>query len=182
MYPSVTQILRPLFEATYGPITDGSKQYLDRGTYVGQAMDMLVQRKEINPAWLAWFNTHADWVPYLDAGVKYLAEHPNISPVCQAEFMSANDKFVGHPDWLWPEHHRVIDIKTGSGEPPAWLALQTAAYARLYWIGTGYKLSRALLWLRPDGDYRIIEHTNPHDEQDFLDLLKAWWIVKGRLA
>jgi len=184
-YPSVTQILRPFFDATYGPIDDGATPYLKRGTYVGDAMDVLVTGGTISDDWMRWFESHGDWVPYLDAGKKYLRENPpDCIPIVQYRMVDKLQKFSGKPDWIFggKQRRRIFDVKTGTVKPPDWLGLQTGAYAVLAHKEFGVEFTeRGILWLKDTGDYEIIVHDNAMDAHDFLALLDAEWVKRTRL-
>jgi hypothetical protein len=183
-WPSVTTVLRPLFDATYGPLEEGGNEYTRRGAIVGDAMDVLVTGQTLHPDWLAWFNTHEKWIPYLEAGRKYLRENPpEEKPITQYRMYCKHMRVTGKPDWIWRDEGKITDVKTGASEPPAWLGMQTAPYAVMAnELGGGVVFEkREILWLRDDGDYRIIPHENPHDEMDFGVLTDAWWVVKARL-
>jgi hypothetical protein len=176
-------VLEWFFEKTYGPLEPGGNDYTKRGSAVGDSMDVLVTGQELHPDWLAWFNSHERWIPFLEAGRKYLRENPPAEiPVTQFRMADRIQRVTGKPDWIWPAARKITDVKTGASEPPAWLAMQTGEYAILAHEHFGYAFERReILWLRDDGDYRVIPHTNPHDAFDFNDLLRAEWVKRLRL-
>jgi hypothetical protein len=177
--------LRPFFDATYGPLDDGANPYLRRGIFVGDAMDVLVTGGVISDDWQRWFDAHDDWVPFLDAGKKYLRENPPESiPIVQYRMIDKLQGFSGKPDWIFGSKgkRRIIDVKTGAVKPPDWLGMQTGAYAVLAHEEFGVQFTeRGILWLKDNGDYEMIFHDNPHDGLDFLALLSAEWVARTRL-
>jgi len=88
-------------------------------------------------------------------------------------------EYAGTPDQIREikGHLALLDHKTG--QPAPWHGLQTAAYvelayctADLWWTGaTAPRLRRYVLYLRPDGTYRLVEHTDWKDWKLFLAAL-----------
>lgn len=66
----------------------------------------------------------------------------------------------------------LIEVKTGASPPP-WAALQLAAYA----LCLDGPIERYVLSLRPDGTYRLRQHTSPKELQTWLAVLQVYrWL------
>ena len=74
----------------------------------------------------------------------------------------------------------LLDAKTGMPLPTH--ALQTAAYAdpagRM--LNRRKPLARHALYLKPDGGYKLVQHTDPRDYPAFLGLLSAYYWEQGK--
>lgn len=117
----------------------------------------------------------------------------SVDPII-AGYVAAYETFLrdAKPEWGFVEH-RVCDATLGyagtldrlgflngkwalvdlkSGAEVAWHRLQTAAYARLMPHASGLKPDRYGLYLRGDGTYRLLPHTDRADESTFLAALR----------
>lgn len=168
--PSVTAILTAVGAIDSDWYTDASKR---RGTWVHEATALL-DRGELD-ADEAQVRTPEYW-PYVAAYQAFLKDaQPDI---CDVE-CRVHDDLYGYAGTLdrtlflngrWS----LLDLKTGS--PARWHRLQTAAYARLR-LNDGRTPDRYVLYLKPDGTYRLSEPcTDRQDEAIFLSAVTwaAW--------
>lgn len=163
--PSVTQVL---FEAGLVDTAWYTDEARLRGTYVHAALALdhegELDDDTLDPA-LAPYVTA--WREYKrDAAIQVLSYE---QPVCDPErgYAGTYDVIVTDATVMPP---LLIDVK--SGEPEPWAELQTAAYARAVKATDLPVLRRAALWLRDDGTYRLIRHTDRNDERLFLACLE----------
>lgn len=166
--PSVTQILKPLTDLTYGQISPSIlKAAADFGTAVHACTEYLDEGD------LDDETVDEVWRPYLDA---YVAWKETMRPTIERiEWCLACSKFAGTIDRVatiagdrW-----VIDIKTTSQIHPH-VGVQLAPYEALSYAasgGEGPRFRRAALQLRGDGTFRFTEFTDPSDAACFTALL-----------
>ena len=161
---SVTQVLQDLHRTEYF----GDKA-ANKGTLVHEAIRLLLQG-----------NLDSAKVP--DAVSGYLIAFEKALPQIRQDGGAPESAvysplgYAGTVDWKGYE--RVVDYK--SGAEAWWHRYQTAAYAQ----AIGGKLSRACLYLRSDGTFKIVYHKDKSDVQHFnaaLDgvLLRRKHNVKG---
>jgi hypothetical protein len=154
-----------------------------RGTAVHRGTHII----DADPQGIDWATVDAPLVPYLQAYQKFLSEC-RATPI-EREFPVCNllHGYIGTPDGVYAmrfekggEGESLIDIKSGMPMPTH--ALQTAAYeepARKR-FGRRKPFARHALYLKPDGTYRLVQHTDPRDLAAFLGLLQAYYWEQGQ--
>ena len=147
--PSVTGILRNAGLLNYHGSSD---YYMDRGTYVHAATEM------IDKGTLNWNVLDDTLRPYCEAYASFCRDvnpEPVLSekPMYHAQYLYAGtlDRVVKMNGLA-----SLIDIKSGSPHPAT--VLQVAAYAELVRVNEDMHISRGyVLYLRDDGTYRLDE-------------------------
>lgn len=166
--PSVTQILKPLYDFSGVP-----PEVLERKRQIGTAVHKAIEldladdldpeslAPEVAPYFAGWQSFRAQFRP-----VEYRAEALLYSALGYAGTVDLIARQDGLPGW-W-----VIDYKTAATVSPA-VALQTAAYAKAATEAgmVPEAARRATLHLRDDGTYRLIEHSDRADFRVFQALL-----------
>lgn len=170
-YPSITGVLRESPLARTGPWF--TQAHRDRGHAVHEAclsLD-LGGDPQLVP----------EWRGYLDAYKAFsLAMRPIRWRQLEAPrvFLSTRLWFAGTPDRIgtvrgWPT---VLEIK--AGVPAEVYALQTAAQDILTGRPIGHA-RRLVVYLAPDGRFRLKEHTDAGDYLRFLNLLAEYHEAHG---
>jgi hypothetical protein len=160
--PSVTQILRPLFDFS-GIDPEVLAAAADRGNRVHKATELFDQGR-LDTLDLG------DMGPYVWA---YKQWHLEMSPVileAEKQVYCGQHNFAGTLDRVASVYGEewLVDIKT-SDAIPASVGPQTAAYERA--LSWGSPLKRAVLQLKGDGTYRWRELSSPGDWPVFLSCL-----------
>lgn len=111
--------------------------------------------------------------PYLDAYTWFLHDAQPTWSHIEAQRASLTHRYAGTVDRAGTlkgqKHPVVLDIKSGVEAP--WHAVQLAAYRRLLMDDLGPLISRAVLYLRADGTYRL--DTLPLIDKPDFDLFLA---------
>lgn len=161
--PSVTRVLSDvgvIDETWFTP------EVAERGTFVHEACELIdlgqLDEATLDDRLLGYVAAYRTFLHYAAPCWSHI-EHQVVDPV---------RGYAGRLDRAgsWDGVVRgVLDLKTG--EPQAWVALQLAAYRRL--LPEPHTWRRFALWLRPDGSYRLLEHTDRTDEAVFLAALQV---------
>ena len=167
--PSVTQILKPLYD--FSGITP---EVLERKRQIGTAVHKAIEldllddldsaslAPEVAPYFAAWARFRSEFQPESQGGGAEVKVHTE----AYAGTVDLITGRVGHSD-TW-----VIDYKTSAQVGPV-VALQTAAYAHaaheMGLVPHGPK--RAALHLLPTGSYKLIEYKDRNDLRVFQSLL-----------
>lgn len=164
--PSVTQILRPLADFSGVP-----REVLEAKRALGQRVHLACQLFDEDD--LDWASIEPDVGGYLDAwiafrrdtGCEVLAVEER---VCEPMLGYAGtlDRII-----LINGAKTLVDLKTSIATPRA-TGAQTAAYMRA--LGDNSVTHRAALRLRPDGNYRLDQLTDPDDWSVFMACLTLW--------
>lgn len=167
--PSVTQILKPLYDFSAVP-ADVLERKRQIGTAVHKAieLDLLDDldpdslAPEVAPYFAAWVRFKTEFRPESQGGGSEVRVH-TASYAGTVDLITGR---VGHSD-TW-----VIDYKTSAQVGPV-VALQTAAYAHAaHEMGVvPHGPKRATLHLLPTGLYKLIEHKDRNDIRVFQSLL-----------
>lgn len=168
LFVGVTAVLTALGLRNSAWDTDEAQE---RGTRVHQACCRLDEGREVQDD-LA--------LPYMPAYERFRAECRPAWTHLEAPVCDPTLEYAGTVDRAGLVNGRtyVVDIKTG--QVPASVALQTAAYARCLLAPIPYR--RASLALRVDGVYRFDELTDRNDEGLFLAALALYrWKEKHGL-
>jgi hypothetical protein len=164
---SVTQVMRD-----YVTGYDGIPAHiLEAAANFGNQVDLacqLIAEDDLDESTLAPL-----MVPRIEAFKKFLADTG--AEILAHQFRVGDKRLMvaGTGDFRmrFNRQHWVIDTKATSAVMPSW-GVQTATYSRLHQDMTGSKVHRrGALWLRDDGDYRLVEHTDPNDFNVFISCL-----------
>lgn len=168
--PSVTQVLQAVGLVNSDWFTDEARL---RGQYVHAAI-ALDQEGALDDATL-----DPALVPYVAAWRQFVRDTGFVALSWEQPVVDAERGYAGTYDVIGRLTSTIgvlppalIDIK--SGAPQAWVALQTAAYARAARTPAMPLLARAALWLRADGTYRYLPQTNRADERVWLAALEVY--------
>lgn len=169
VYPSVTQVLRPLYDfSMVGADVLEHKRQIGVATHLAIKLwlDEELEDASVVDPWAGYFR---GWLKFWDEmGLTRAdvgeAEKPLAHPAMRLAGTPDLPLFIAH-GWA------VVDVKTADNLHPAW-ALQTAAYQELINLNTAghsHEIKRRYsLRLREDGTYRLDEHTNKGDWATFL--------------
>lgn len=166
--PSVTQVLGALYSFADVPI-DVLEAARERGTDVHLACQ-LDDEGDLNEATIT-----EEVAPYLKAWRKFKHDcRPSFGAIEKPVYNAAR-RYAGTPDrddvcfrfGAEMVTGAQIDIKTSLASHVCW-GVQTAAYSNA--LGKPQQ-PRFTVQLRPDGDYRLLEWTDPADWPVFVSLL-----------
>ena len=154
-----------------------------RGTAVHRGTHII----DADPQGIDWGTVDEPLVGYLQGYQKFLVEC--VAAPIEREFPVFNllQGYVGTTDGVYAMRFEkggggdsILDIKTGMPLPTH--ALQTAAYAdpagRM--LNRRKPLARHALYLKSDGGYKLVQHTDPRDYPAFLGLLSAYYWEQGK--
>ena len=168
--PSVTEILSPLTAKHYGEISKETLRLAaDRGTAVHEACELLDYGFEPE-------DIPAEWMGYVDAYAAFLNDYRPKWYGIEEMVYSPEDGYCGRVDryGLIDGKMSVLDIKTTTSPTRANYmsgACQTVAYGNaLQSVKKGF-----LLYLKKDGDYRLVDTGKWSEKHDF-DAEKVWQI------
>jgi len=190
-WPSTTQVLKDF--GLYGDIarwsdraaenrdeSDACTNPAQRGRVVDGVCNLLLMRKGIPTEWRAKHETCC--VPFVEGYEKLLKDHDVNHIKCGYAVINKTERYVGHPDQrvLLDGVPALFDLKSGS--MPATADIQTASYLKAEraehpdWkdlfksIRVGVQLTR--------GDYKLHYFTDPRVGDEFIILVRAWWIQR----
>jgi hypothetical protein len=120
----------------------------------------------VDPRLVGYLKAYRAFVRDARPGPCVLLETPLADPVLG---------FAGQPDQVRPLSNRLAVLDLKSGAEARWHHIQTAAYDHLVrtpgdrLVGTQITspLARFTLYLRKDGQFRLVEHTSRHDFKVF---------------
>jgi len=172
--PSITQILRHegfIDTARY------SEQGRERGTIVHLITHQYdtgeLLESEIDPAYLPYLAAYKHWKE--DSGfIVRDTEVPRYHKTL---------RYAGTPDkvGVLSNSIAIVEVKSGAVEP--WITLQTAAQAELVKQDYGITFVRRYgLQLKPNGSYRMEEHTDRQDQGVWLSALACYQWKKIHLG
>lgn len=131
-----------------------------RGSYVHQAIDLDLQHDLAEPA---------DDDPirgYILAARRFLVEAQTMTLFAELPLADPTLRIAGTLDWLGQVHGTATIVDWKSGQPQPAHQLQLAAYKHLAFVNElGARFARATVYLRPDGTYKMVSHTDRHDWQ-----------------
>jgi len=167
--PGVTGIIRSA--GLMGDTSYYTEYSRERGTAVHSAIEMLEQN-DLDEA-----TVDPVIVPYIEAWKAFKKETGYKSETQEQIVYNPTYQFAGTLDQTGfiGKHTCILDIKTGAHQ--RWWALQTWAYNSV-----AKRQKRLSVELKPDGKYRMTEHTDKRDLQRFLACLtiagtkQAWGI------
>lgn len=168
--PSVTQILKPISEASYRSIP---KSILETAAHLGTAVHAAIEL-HLNDD-LDETSLLPEWLPYFEAYKKFIETfNPKVIGV---EARLACSQFAGTIDLVCEIKNEfwIIDWKTSNKIMPQ-TALQTAAYEWLFFNSDLWKkdlrLKRAAVQLKDNGEFEFHHYYDPKDYEVFNYLLK----------
>lgn len=150
----LVRVTRAIKLAGLMPDYYGNEAAMTRGTYVHLALS-LDHMGELNESTL-----DPKLEPYLFAWRRFVREFKPRILTNEEHVIHEALGYCGTPDWRAEILGReaIVDVKTG--EPAAWHAIQTAAYAMTF----DRPLARWSVYLAGDGSYKTSEHK---DRKDF---------------
>ncbi len=164
--PSITQVLEAEGFIDTAWYTDSGR---DRGTIV----HLITHQYDTGE--LFEDEVAPEYLPYLKAYKKWKEETG--FPVKDSEVPRHHRtyKYAGTPDKVgeFRKYISVVEVKSGAVEP--WICLQSAAQAEL--VKQDYDVTivkRYELQLKPDGTYRMNEHTSRQDQGIWLAALSCY--------
>lgn len=172
--PSVTQVLKPAYDFSAVP-----PDVLERKRQIGVATDRAITlwlNKELDESSIVepWAGYFQGWLKFWSESGLTDADVAEVQPILAHPVMA----LAGTPDLvLRLGEWAVVDVKTANAHHPAW-ALQTAGYKELLNAQSERQdrvQKRFALRLRPDGTYRLDEHT---DKSDWLAFLSFWNVYR----
>ena len=166
--PSVTTIMKPLYNAEYGAVDpDVLKAAGVRGTAVHEAIDLYFATAQID--------IQEDWRGYMDAFQGWMRDW--FYPVPEAVEVPLSNPalwYAGTADLIFIRDgaRYLVDFKTSSKPVEYLTRVQLAAYARAYTGSLDYTME---VLLRPNGEYEVHKFPVPDKEawEVFLSLLKV---------
>jgi len=168
--PSVTQVLKLV-----GAIDD--RWYHDRSAQLGTAVaeaTALDDRDDLDPE-----SVDDEVMVYVEAWRRFLRDSKAKVEAIEKRVCNPLYGYAGTLDrhLRLNDQYGIWDIKTGGKY--AWHPLQTAGYAMCC---DGYGESRGCIYLRDDGTYRVVAHTELNDLTIFASMANAarWLIANGR--
>lgn len=174
LVPSVTQVLHAVRLIEEDFFTEESRL---RGRYIHKAI-MLEERQGLDDASLderlvGYLRAYRTFIRDVHPGPCLLIETPLADPVLG---------YAGTPDQLRPINDRLAVVDHKSGGEAAWHSLQTAAYGHLIrecaTIWPAEKavplLDRYALYLRANGQYRLVPHSDRRDFKTFQAALAVY--------
>lgn len=166
--PGVTEILKAagVIDATF--LRDEAA--LRRGTIVHMCCE-LADKERVAQAVMPSFQMFGDmgaYAGYLDAYKRFQHDHAPRYTHVEAGMLHATLRFGGRSDRicadLCGQGPAILEIKTG--HEAAWHGVQLAAYQMLFPTG-----SRWVVYLRPDGRYKLRRASDPADYGRFMQAL-----------
>lgn len=173
--PSVTQLLDGL-RLYAGVSEEVMEEARRRGTYVHTACQFF-DEEDLDVEALKE-NDPTTWA-YLQGWVKFVRDcEPNWTWI-ESPFYSQAFQFAGTPDRIGELTYKgkrvenaIVDIKSSLSSHWAW-GMQTAAYAHLFDPQAHFTRKRFTVQLlpEPEGEYRLLEWSDPTDWPAFLALV-----------
>lgn len=166
--PSVTQIIRPLYDFSAIP-----PQVLAQKAKLGTAVHLATELHDAGT--LDESSVHPAVRPYLDAWVKFCDDTGIVMCGSEQRLYHASLGYAGTLDrtGLVDGDSWILDIKT-TAQLSAAVGIQLAAYLHALQAGdpTILTMQRRAVQLRPDGNYRLSkQYTDASDLTCFLALL-----------
>lgn len=111
---------------------------------------------------------------YVDAYKKFRAEIGFLPTTIEKPMAHPVLRYAGTPDRIgqWGIGQAILDIKTGV--PAPWHRYQLSAYAMLADNIEFYRFARMSLYLRPDGTFSLVKHTDRDDAKIWLAALTVF--------
>jgi len=161
--PSVTTVLQSVGLIDYSGVDRDVLEYArERGILVHEACRLFdegdLDEENLDPI----------LKPYVDAWKKFLFHSQFKVERIEVPMCDHTYGFAGTPDRIGMIRGRrtIVDIKPPTHKP--WYQLQTAGYS--FFVPETLQF-RLVVHLRPDGEFRVSEHTNMQDRQRFLACL-----------
>lgn len=167
--PSVTQILSGVgiianpFYSDYGA---------DRGTKVHRATELYdrdnLDEDSLDPVLR----------PYVESWARFRAEKDFVPSLIEKRLYAQTYGFCGTVDRVGKFNgvETVVEIKSGSPEP--WHKIQLGGYRLLLNLNSIKCVSRISVYLSDHG-YKVVLHTNAHDDSLFLSALAVYNFKKN---
>jgi len=157
LWPSVTQVIDEA--GLYPPMPFATERHLARGRYVHRAIALDEQGR------LDWDSLSESLKPYVEAWRRFKQASTWRSFFIELTVAHSLDRYAGRLDLCGcyeqdgERRNGILEIKTGSPTPAH--RLQLAAYKEAYVDyfglsrGDAHALKADLIYLRPDGSYRV---------------------------
>lgn len=167
--PSVTQIIRPLYDGAFDSIPPS---VLERKRTLGQAVHLACELYDLGE--LDESSVDEQIAGYVDAWKRFVSEQPHRWNRVEERIASWRRKFAGTVDRIGEDRATgksdLIDIKTTDMIDRA-VGVQLCGYQMLA-EESGLGINRRLaVQLRPDGTYRVHTFQDPDDAACFSALL-----------
>lgn len=139
-----------------------------RGRYVHKAIAYEerggLDESSVDERLAGYLAAYRAFVREVEPGACLLVEEPLAHPI---------HRYAGTVDQVRPIAGKLAVLEHKTGGPARWHALQTAAYAALAEVklSPAHPLRRYVLYLRPDGTYRLVEQSSRDDWKLFLAAL-----------
>jgi hypothetical protein len=169
--PSVTQVIEGCGFVDYSMV---NTEVLDRKSKLGMAVHTAAHIITTGDD-LDWDTVHEDAVGYILAHEKFMAntgfkaEHVEEARIVVIDGMPVGMK--PDADGILPDGTPyVFDLKCALKEEKSW-RYQSAAYALGLWKREDKRYKRAMVQLKPTGDFKLFPYTDRRDEQMFVCML-----------
>lgn len=176
LYPRTTSVITHFYPLTQPP------EVLALAAARGRAVHKATFLIDADPSGLDWNTVDPPLVAYLSAYQKFLGECEAHAIERECQFVDVAHGYVGTPDGVYEMRFQngdygesILDLKTGEAYKTH--RLQTAAYEAPTRQRYHRKrpFARHCLYLKPDGGYKLEQHTSLSDYPTFLGLLQAYY-------
>jgi hypothetical protein len=163
--PSVTQVLEPLFHLEHV-----REEVLRDASTFGQAVHAATELDDAQTLDVADLDERL--LPYVRAWRKFILQKRVEILATEQKLGSPILGFAGRLDRraAFDRSRWILDIKSSASLHPVY-GVQLAGYERLVKLEHPEKWRRAVVLLRPDGEYRFQEYTDALDHAAFVSLL-----------